>query len=150
MAYQIEKISEKSVLFGESPLWDNRREQLVYVDCFGKSINIFDPKTKEIVSKVVNPPNEEFDYMVFSMPCKSLNKFVAPLYSGKIIEFDWDQEVTKVLHDCKDPLKHYSDGKCDAKGRLWVGAWVGAWTGGVEATYPKPPGQNFYKVFSHL
>ncbi|OXA56284.1 regucalcin [Folsomia candida] len=124
MAYKVGLASDDAVLFGESPLWDNRRGQLVLTDCFGKHVSIFDPVTRKITSKEVKPVDEEIIYTVISIPyASSTNKFLVTLSSGKLVEFDWDQNaITKVLYDCKNPLISYNDGKCDSKGRLWTGS----------------------------
>ncbi|OXA54747.1 Regucalcin [Folsomia candida] len=123
MSYKIQPVS-KPVLFGESPLWDNRRQQLVFTNAFGKSVSIFDPLSEEIASKEVKIENEEFPWIVVSMPySSSTTKFLVALSTGKLVEFDWDLGVTKILYSCEnnDNLSFLEDGKCDSQGRYWTG-----------------------------
>jgi sugar lactone lactonase YvrE len=90
MSYKVEKASNDINLFGESPLWDNRRQQLVFTDAFAKSVSVFDPLSKSILKKRVElPQNEEFLYTGVCMPYSSTtNKFLITLSSGKLVQFD--------------------------------------------------------------
>jgi len=122
--YKVNPASNKVLLFGEAPLWDHRRGQLVVTDCFGKEVNLLDPDTGEMTSKPVRLPNNEgLTYIVFSMPYANLaNKFLVATSTGKLVDFDWNEEkVNNVVVDLNTPLKNYVDAKCDKNGRLWVG-----------------------------
>lgn len=131
MAYKAASIPNTKVLFGESPLWDGRRNQLVFTDCFGKSVCMYDPVTSTLSSKVVDV-DPQVPYIVVATPhSKDKDKFA--LTTGRnyneLVEFDWASgQVTRALLDLKasssSPRMDFSDAKCDGKGRLWTGGGI--------------------------
>lgn len=122
-SYIVQPISKEPVLFGESPLWDGRRNALIFTNCFGRSVSIFDPVSGETKSTVVRDEDSS-KFLSFCIPYSSCtNKFlVADSNTGKLVEFDWEEEkVTKTLFNLNNSALNWEDGKCDSRGRLWTG-----------------------------
>ena len=100
---------------GEGAIWDYKNNRLLWIDTQG-SVFIYTPKdgkNKEIkLEKAVGTV----------VPCEK-NLVIVALKDG-IYELDLEKEKLSLLCVPEKPPKEnnkYNDGKCDSKGRLWVG-----------------------------
>lgn len=110
----LKRISEKKLQLGEGPVWDAEQKLLYYVDIEGKEIGCYDPgsgrhvfwKTQEMPGCIVldgqgNLISAEKDMLV------RLNTRT-------------DKREIIARFPVKEGLR-FNDGKCDCRGRLWVG-----------------------------
>lgn len=119
------------VLFGESPLWDGRKKELVFANCFANSVCAFHPFSGTLSSKVVKPleGDEDFKFIVSGIPfSSSKDNFLVTTSTQKLYEFDWTTgETVRTLYNLNGlgligPV--FEDAKCDSKGRLWSGVGI--------------------------
>lgn len=132
-SYRVVPVSPTPVLFGESPFWDHRSQKLVFIDCFGKAINTFDPSTGKQEEKSVKsawglpPAGGIVSWQCLAVPFASTpSKFLIQSSNGDLTQFDWELETSigirkETLEHGENGMRLYSDGKCDAKGRFWTG-----------------------------
>lgn len=100
---------------GESPVWHPREKALYYCDIPGHTLHRFDPASGEL-------HHWPFDTDVASL---------APMLNGQLLlamrdglwHFDpASGQRARAAEVPYDPaLERFNDGKCDAKGRFWVG-----------------------------
>lgn len=106
-------ISQKAVL-GEGPIWDAQSQTLYYVDIEQKKILNFDPASKQLAEQTV----------------KNRVGCIAPAANGgltagvtnavEVLSKDGKTCRTAISVKLPDGIR-FNDGKCDAKGRMWVG-----------------------------
>lgn len=130
MSYKTSSVAPTKFGFGEGPLWDDRRQRLIFADCFAKKVVQYCPKTGVLESKLV--PLDYIPYFAVAVPYVNSSKFLIAGYD-KLIEWDWDNETdSRILYDINKQNPNYSDknpatfsdSKCDAQGRLWTGTYV--------------------------
>jgi sugar lactone lactonase YvrE len=100
---------------GECPIWSVREQVLYWEDIDAPALHRFDPRTGEDVAMP----------MPASIGCFALRErggFVVALRSG-IFFIDATGNVERKVADAPyDPAHHrFNDGRCDPRGRLWVG-----------------------------
>lgn len=109
-----ELVQDEQAQLGESPSWDNKKQVLYWIDSVKGNLYVYDPLTNsnqkiEIGGHIgcVTPKNEQ--------------EVIMATKSG-IYSFLLENE-TKIF--INNPNKHsnniFNDGKCDPKGRFWVG-----------------------------
>jgi sugar lactone lactonase YvrE len=102
-------------LLGESPLWHPAEQVLYYCDIPGKQLLRFDPRTGS---------RRAWDF-------ETEPSAIAPLPDGRLLmslrsglwQFDPANGSRHKLVDAPYPVasQRFNDGKCDARGRFWVG-----------------------------
>jgi sugar lactone lactonase YvrE len=101
---------------GEGAFWDYKNQKLYWVDIEGKSLHIYDPKTK--INKTYQTPSR----IGTVVPINNTEAIIAledGIYkintqTGEIILFsDIESKQTE---------NRFNDGKCDVNGNLWVGS----------------------------
>ncbi|XP_052775694.1 regucalcin-like [Mya arenaria] len=112
---QVETLIEKSCTsIGEGPHWDERTQQLLYVDINEGCFHRWTAATG--VDEVY-----KFDkYCTLVVPCRKGGYLVS--VGQSICHFDWDTKKLTTLgtvDEGKDT--RINDGKCDPSGRLWFG-----------------------------
>jgi sugar lactone lactonase YvrE len=100
---------------GECPRWDERRERLWWIDIRAPALHCYDPATG--TNSSIPMPEQ--------IGCFSLTEeggFVAAMRTG-IRLLDASGQTIRQL--CANPEKtdvsRFNDGRCDARGRFWVG-----------------------------
>ena len=103
---------------GEGCLWDSERQLLYWVDIYGDRVFIFDPKAA--APRVY--------------PTKDHVSTVVPTLGGELVlalrqELAWLDPDTGQLAPLASPeplapTLRFNDGKCDPRGRLWLGTMV--------------------------
>ncbi|XP_003385736.1 PREDICTED: regucalcin-like [Amphimedon queenslandica] len=116
MSFKIEVVVETRSELGESPHYDPQSNEVIWVDCDGKSINFFDVESKR------NRKLQLEKKVAIAIPCKSGNSVLA-LMEKNICLVNRDTGEVTVLCSVEEerPLNRFNDGKCDSKGRLWYG-----------------------------
>jgi sugar lactone lactonase YvrE len=118
---------------GEGPVWDQRREQLFWVDIEGCKLHRHLPATNE---------NDlwEFDQMIGAVAPKTDGNLLLALETG-LATFNTVRGTT-TLHNVlenNDPLLRFNDGKCDPNGNFWIGTMHKAFIAGTGNVYRVSP-----------
>jgi gluconolactonase len=108
---------------GEGPHWNAEKEEMLYVDIFGKGVLRYVPKTGECYKVTVDAGPVSLVCPVEGDP----NKYIITIERDvQVMEWDGKSEKPtslKKLYTVDDHCKtnRINDGKCDSKGRLWAG-----------------------------
>ena len=113
--WKADLLCKKELLLGEGAIWHPGWQKFLYVDIENGKVGCIDPTTKETIDRNVE---------------KKVGT-VVPIVNGKLIvalqgsieELDFETGKLKQLtpiENCK-PHNRCNEGKCDAKGRLWIG-----------------------------
>lgn len=107
-------INSKSIL-GEGPVWDQKRQQLFWVDIEGCFLNGYFPLSNK-------SDKWAFKKTLGAALPKEDGKILLALESGLTT---FDVENLELVHhrtlESKDPQMRFNDGKCDSLGNLWIG-----------------------------
>jgi len=112
-----EAVSPHIDLLGEGPVWSVARQCLYWVDIEGKYVRRLSLAPKEVVSW-------RFLETTGSLTCSSRSELLIAL--GKdIVRFTPESAHVEII--CSEPEAdvsewRYNDGKCDPRGRFWVGS----------------------------
>lgn len=100
---------------GESPVWDERKERLYWVDIIGKKLNYYQMKDKQY--KTI-----EFNDLVGNVTlCENGDLLIA--LGHRIVKYSGDGDFIAELDQFELPNHRFrfNDGKCDRNGRLNIG-----------------------------
>jgi sugar lactone lactonase YvrE len=109
-------VVEKPMQLGESPLWHPREQALYWIDIDGCAVHRFIPS--------------EGAHAVWPMPCEPgclawcrEGGMLVALRTGLAL-LDTDSGELRFIADAPydAATQRFNDGRCDAKGRLWVGS----------------------------
>lgn len=111
----VEVAVRAEALLGEGPLWSPRQGRLLWVDILAPAIHVSDPATGADRAIPV-------DEMVAALAPRAGGGFVAAARSG-LRAFDGTALGTVLAAPIAEgaPLR-LNDGRCDARGRFWVGS----------------------------
>ncbi|XP_077496162.1 regucalcin-like [Amblyomma americanum] len=118
---KVEVASTRKNLLGEGPHWDGRNSTLLHVDILGRELVRYDPqlRTETEVIKLEGDVGN-------AIPYAENNRFVALCMERGVYRLNLDTREKQRLVEVQDPEStvqtHINDGKCDAKGRLWIGS----------------------------
>ena len=103
-------------LIGESPIWDAERDRLYWVDICRPAIHVMECATGE--TRIWRSPE-----MVTSLALHSEGLLAACQSGIKVLSRD-DGRTIRLLGDPHVPPRtnRFNDGKCDRRGRFWVGS----------------------------
>lgn len=110
----LKRITEKKLKLAEGPVWDAERGLLYFVDIRGKKVGCYDPGTKEETYW------ETADLIGCIVPDGAGNLILAERDS--LVKLSLQSKEREVI--ARFPLEkelRFNDGKCDCRGRLWVG-----------------------------
>jgi sugar lactone lactonase YvrE len=108
-------------LLGESPFWHPHEQCLYWIDIDGRSVQRFNPTTQE--AKRWSLPCEPGACAPVARNGAPAHELILALRDGFYLLDTASDALTKVLDAPYDSSKfRFNDGKCDAAGRLWVGA----------------------------
>jgi len=118
----MEKINDKLELvldaraqIAEGPFWDQKKELLYWVDILEKKINIYNPAAEK------NETIQLKKMIGAAIPTKN-GKLLAALEDGLyIIDEGTSEQKFLVNPESNTAQTRFNDGKCDRKGRFWVG-----------------------------
>ncbi len=102
---------------GEGSFWNYNTQELYWVDIQGKTLHIYNPKTKS--NKSITVPS-----MIGTVvPSTQSNKAIIALQDG-IYSIDTNTGDLQLLSDVEQAIttNRFNDGKCDPSGRFWVGS----------------------------
>jgi sugar lactone lactonase YvrE len=103
-------------LLGEGPCWDPRNQVLYWVDILKPALHRFDPATGIDTAR-------SMDSMVSIAAPRARGGLIVAAQNG-IVQLDFDSgRRTPFAHpEEARPANRYNDGKCDRRGRLWIGS----------------------------
>lgn len=111
----VEVAVRAEALLGEGPLWSARDGRLLWVDILAPSIHVSDPATGE--DRVL--ATEE---MVASLAPRRAGGFVAAARSGLRVLGEQGLGAVLAAPIAQNAPLRLNDGKCDRRGRFWVGS----------------------------
>jgi sugar lactone lactonase YvrE len=126
MNYKAEIALRCNVILGESPVWDERRQVLFWVDSVGNKVFIFNPQTGE--NKVYDIGQNIGTLILTNIEHLVLLGLVDGLYE---LNLDTGKLTKKTDPEPDLPGNRLNDGKADALGRVWIGSMCTA-DNGVE------------------
>lgn len=131
-------------LVGESPLYDERRQRLYWVDIYKPAIyrlNLSDG------SLVTHSPGE----MVTALDLVPEGLLIASQSGIRIIDPETGEEIRFLCHPEKHiPTNRYNEGKCDSCGRFWVGTLAFNVEANAGSLYRIDPDGRSTKMETHL
>ena len=100
---------------GEGPVWDSKRQTIIWVDILNGIIHEYSPTQKQY--RTIATPS-----MVGAVALKPDGNLIAALQNG-LAFVDRTSGAISMLHDPEShlPGNRFNDGKCDPAGRFWVG-----------------------------
>lgn len=121
-------VSKKKFDLGEGPFWDSSSEALYHADSFVGDYCKLNPRTK--VTEIVHLDGGLTTVII---PYTSNPSKLLVTLQKSILSLDWNTKNTQQLAivEPESPLVRFNDGKCDAKGRFWVGTVTEKEEGGV-------------------
>lgn len=107
---------QDTALLGEGAIWNQKSQELYWIDIEGKNLHVFNPKTKK--NSTYKTPSR----IGTVVPIDNSNTLIA-LEDG-IYTLNRKNKEISLLVDMKNMLvgSRLNDGKCDALGRFWVGS----------------------------
>jgi sugar lactone lactonase YvrE len=132
MKTQVECIVRANNILGEVPLWGAQTQKLWWIDIYAPALHSYDPRNNAHAS--------------VPLPGKIVGSFAMRQSGGMVIArndgfFSFDPATgASSLIACPEPDKpehRLNDGKCDRRGRYWVGS--------MHATIREPRG-TFYRI----
>lgn len=115
MTRQAELVLDAKAELGEGALWDERTQQLYWVDIIGQSLHVYNPASNEDKRYPVGQ-------MVSTVVLSETGEVLLAVENG-FARFDLASEKLTILIDpeADKPSNRFNDGKCDPAGRFWAG-----------------------------
>ncbi|MEB2780866.1 SMP-30/gluconolactonase/LRE family protein [Algoriphagus sp. C2-6-M1] len=125
----VEHLYPSQCMLGESPFWHEERQSFFWVD-------IENGKLFEHHLATGKTTINTFPHRLTLVLEGAENKLILAL-DRKIATYDLETEKLKWLTEVETelPLNRFNDGKCDAKGRLWIGTMSTKFTQGSGSLY---------------
>ena len=115
LAGQIEVVLDAHALVAESPVWDEGRQRLFWVDIESGRVHCLNPESR--TDKFI-----ELGQRVGAVALRLDGGLIAAMQDG-IHYLDFEEGETEFLCDPERhlPNNRFNDGKCDPRGRFWAG-----------------------------
>ena len=106
-------------ILGEVPIWDDRTQRLWWVDVRRPAFQCYDPATGRFQARRLHP-----DLLIGSYAFREAGGVVMGTNSGVYLyDPEGDLPPQRIAHPVGDvPSMRLNDGKCDHRGRFWVGS----------------------------
>lgn len=129
MDAQVELVVESHDTVGEGPLWDERESVLRWIDIPGRRLHRLDPASGDHFEVGLPEP-------VGTIVPRASGGLVLATPTG-FYAYDTRSGEQTLLASCDadDPATRMNDGKCDRRGRLWVGTMAFDASPGAGAFY---------------
>ncbi|MEC9490304.1 MAG: SMP-30/gluconolactonase/LRE family protein [Halanaerobiales bacterium] len=113
---RLDLVLDAKAQIAEGPFWVQEKQLLYWVDIPGKTINLYNPAAEE--NKVI-----QLEKMIGAViPVKNQQKLLAALADGLyLIDAETAETEFLVNPESNTEETRFNDGKCDSKGRFWVG-----------------------------
>jgi len=136
MNLSVQNVLAVRARLGECPLWDGDRQRLYFVDVYNHRVHQFDPATGET-------RYFDTDEVVSAIALTGSDRLLISL-RNRLAFLDTQTGDITVLHSAEFPHPddtRFNDGKCDVRGRFWVGTCTD--TKGQAALYRYDPDGSF-------
>ncbi len=129
----VRRLDLPQCIVGESPRWDARRNRLVYVDIFGRSLNSYNPVSGDHQTWPV-------DELIGGWIPTTSGAYLLGTQSGlHLLSPETGERQLFLALEGDRPETRCNDARCDATGRLWITTMA------VDGE-PRPPIGAFYSV----
>lgn len=124
---QVEVAVDARSAVGEGPIWDHRRQRLIWVDIPRGCIHIFDPASGSTEHELLGQP-------VGAVGLRQAGGLVTALRDGFAV---WeDLKLRWIAHtEAERTGNRMNDGRVDAAGRFWAGTMATDMSSGAGALY---------------
>ncbi|KAB0338974.1 hypothetical protein FD755_025085, partial [Muntiacus reevesi] len=136
---KIECVLRENCHCGESPVWEEASNSLLFVDIPAKKVCRWDSLSKQVQRVSVDAP-------VSSVALRQLGGYVATV-GTKFCALNWEDQSTVVLATVDKEKKNnrFNDGKVDPAGRYFAVAWSSpTLSNPVDCS---PPGSSVHGIF---
>ncbi len=112
----VELVLDHKSFLGEGPIWDRRRHSVCWVDIVNGEIHEWFPASKSFRTLPVHQ-------MIGAVAICENGNLLAALKNGIAIIDREKGEIEHIIHP-EAHIQHnrYNDGKCDPRGRFWIGS----------------------------
>jgi sugar lactone lactonase YvrE len=98
---------------GESPIWDHRLDEIVWIDITGRDLHRLSGAGAELTHRLDARPG--------AVALRGERGLVVALGTGFAVTASPDERPVESLTGLTRPELRFNDGACDARGRMWVG-----------------------------
>ncbi len=121
MTYQAECIIDEQNQLGEGPVWDDRLQEIFWVDIEGCTLHRLRPSDGRRTQ-------HQFPHKIGAAVPAQDGTWILALADG-FYRFDLENGVSTLIAHTKDanPANRMNDGKCDPSGRFWAGTMSAKW-----------------------
>ncbi|MDR7132675.1 sugar lactone lactonase YvrE [Algoriphagus sp. 4150] len=140
-----EHLFSSQCMLGESPFWHAKRQSFFWVDI--ENGKLFEHNLSAEMTTLV----KTFPHRLTLVLAGKDNDLILAL-DRKIASYDRESEELKWLAEVESdlPINRFNDGKCDAKGRLWIGTLSREFTEGAASLYKIGPNLKPEKMLDKL
>jgi L-arabinonolactonase len=132
-------ISDHRDELGEGPVWCTKTGRLYWIDGLGRKVHRLDPASGVVTSWALS-------MMPGSLALRERGGALIAMRNGLVL-FDFDTGQATPLESGVDyGQERFNDGKCDRRGRFWVGTMHRAMTDPVGAVYRIDPDRRVHRV----
>jgi sugar lactone lactonase YvrE len=137
-------VLDAKAALGECPVWSTREQVLYWVDIHGPSLNRFDPATGQ---NTVMPMPADIGSFALRKPAG----FVVALRTGLFLAAADGTVGRRIVDAPYDPAHHrFNDGRCDPRGRFFVGTMNEARDANSGALFRLDPDGTLQHVLSDV
>ena len=109
-------VADVHSLLGEGPCWDARAGVLHWVDILKPALHRFDPATGIDAA-------QPMDAMISGVWPRARGGLLVARHDGLVqLDADTGRRLPFAHPEASRPSNRYNDGKCDRRGRLWIGS----------------------------
>ena len=140
MSHAAELLVDAHAVLGEGPVWDDLSQCLLWVDVEKHRIHLFEPSSgRQRVAEV--------GQRIGSFALRPSGPLLIATEGG-LANFDLESEASSPIVDPEShlPGNRFNDGKCDPRGRFWVGSMAFDFERGVGALYRYEGGEEITRV----
>lgn len=119
---KVKCVVEAGAHLGESPVWDQDRKLVYWIDILERKFYTWDPQSKKL--KVMEPTEK-----ITSIALTKSGDLIASVYKGfSLLDPQTGVLTSLVKVEADLPNNRFNDGKCDRAGRFWAGTMDGVHT----------------------